>query len=180
MKYFTLSRQQRCPFAFITLLALAIYHYLNPISVDIHQAVRRKMMQHKQEATQTSYIIYGAVGVPTLCSPNSHLRCIREAPERSDTILFWHIPKSGGTTAKRLYQCMVRVETERSISFKYFKVFLNIACIRVKKSPPRPINLPSVPPRPSTSTLQFYQAYSTPEKWDSFPLVLRIWLSHTK
>ena len=23
-----------------------------------------------------------------------------------ETALFWHIPKSGGTTAKRLYQCM--------------------------------------------------------------------------
>ncbi|KAL7474837.1 hypothetical protein ACHAW6_000789 [Cyclotella cf. meneghiniana] len=106
MKYCALSRQQRWPFAFVTLLALVIYQYFNSISFDIHRAVRRKMMQYKQEVPQTAFIIYGAVGVPTLCSPNSHLRCIREAPERSDTILFWHIPKSGGTTAKRLYQCM--------------------------------------------------------------------------
>lgn len=83
-------------------------------------------MQYKQEVPQTAFIIYGAVGVPTLCSPNSHLRCIWEAPERSDTILFWHIPKSGGTTAKRLYQCMVRVETKGSISFKYYVKLLNI------------------------------------------------------
>ncbi|KAL3785422.1 hypothetical protein HJC23_013561 [Cyclotella cryptica] len=107
MKYFSFSRHQRRPVAFASLLALAVYQYLNPISnFDIHQAVRRKMTQRKQEATSTGYTIYSAVGVPTVCSPNSHLRCIQETPERSDTILFWHIPKSGGTTAKRLYQCM--------------------------------------------------------------------------
>jgi hypothetical protein len=32
---------------------------------------------------------------------------VTEAPDPSrETALFWHIPKSGGTTAKRLYQCM--------------------------------------------------------------------------
>lgn len=36
-----------------------------------------------------------------------HLVDVTEAPDPSrETALFWHIPKSGGTTAKRLYQCM--------------------------------------------------------------------------
>ena len=30
-----------------------------------------------------------------------------------ETALFWHIPKSGGTTAKRLYQCMGRTLAHR-------------------------------------------------------------------
>jgi hypothetical protein len=30
-----------------------------------------------------------------------------------ETPLFWHIPKSGGTTAKRLYQCMGRTLAHR-------------------------------------------------------------------
>jgi hypothetical protein len=31
---------------------------------------------------------------------------VREAPSTEETALFWHIPKSGGTTVKRLYQCI--------------------------------------------------------------------------
>merc|ERR1719491_254386 len=32
---------------------------------------------------------------------------------KDETALFWHIPKSGGTTAKRLYQCMGRTLAHR-------------------------------------------------------------------
>ncbi|KAL7541099.1 hypothetical protein ACHAXR_010620 [Thalassiosira sp. AJA248-18] len=36
-----------------------------------------------------------------------HLMDVTERPDpEAETALFWHIPKSGGTTAKRLYQCM--------------------------------------------------------------------------
>ena len=36
-----------------------------------------------------------------------HLVDVTEKPNfEEETALFWHIPKSGGTTAKRLYQCM--------------------------------------------------------------------------
>lgn len=36
-----------------------------------------------------------------------HLVDVTDRPDPSkETALFWHIPKSGGTTAKRLYQCM--------------------------------------------------------------------------
>lgn len=36
-----------------------------------------------------------------------HLVDVQERPDPvAETALFWHIPKSGGTTAKRLYQCM--------------------------------------------------------------------------
>jgi len=36
-----------------------------------------------------------------------HLVDVTDRPDpKAETALFWHIPKSGGTTAKRLYQCM--------------------------------------------------------------------------
>eukprot|EP01082_Thalassiosira_pseudonana_P004240 g3775.t1 g3775 contig13:129259-130714(-) len=39
---------------------------------------------------------------------------INESPNASDeTAMFWHIPKSGGTTVKRVYQCMGRTLAHR-------------------------------------------------------------------
>mmetsp|Transcript_19320 Transcript_19320/g.45218 ORF Transcript_19320/g.45218 Transcript_19320/m.45218 type:complete len:369 (+) Transcript_19320:211-1317(+) len=31
---------------------------------------------------------------------------VKQRPSSAETPLFWHVPKSGGTTAKRLYECM--------------------------------------------------------------------------
>ncbi|KAL7544857.1 hypothetical protein ACHAWF_008219 [Thalassiosira exigua] len=43
-----------------------------------------------------------------------HLADVTDRPDpESETALFWHIPKSGGTTAKRLYQCMGRTLAHR-------------------------------------------------------------------
>eukprot|EP01082_Thalassiosira_pseudonana_P004995 g4567.t1 g4567 contig15:1304446-1306118(+) len=35
-----------------------------------------------------------------------NLKGVHETPDDNEVALFWHIPKSGGTTAKRLYECM--------------------------------------------------------------------------
>mmetsp|Transcript_12761 Transcript_12761/g.19667 ORF Transcript_12761/g.19667 Transcript_12761/m.19667 type:complete len:408 (+) Transcript_12761:67-1290(+) len=43
-----------------------------------------------------------------------NLRAVQHRPDpSSETALFWHIPKSGGTTAKQLYQCMGKTLTIR-------------------------------------------------------------------
>ena len=47
------------------------------------------------------------LSVRSSCSSRFPLRCVHEPPEKSDVVLFWHIPKSGGTTAKKFYQCTV-------------------------------------------------------------------------
>lgn len=36
----------------------------------------------------------------------THLRPVTRAPESKETVLFWHIPKSGGSTAKSIYRCL--------------------------------------------------------------------------
>ena len=44
----------------------------------------------------------------------SKLKRIEEKPkEPPDSVLFWHIPKCGGTTAKKLYECMGKTITTR-------------------------------------------------------------------
>eukprot|EP00804_Cyclotella_cryptica_P010884 CCRYP_008799-RA/>CCRYP_008799-RA protein AED:0.01 eAED:0.01 QI:0/-1/0/1/-1/1/1/0/363 len=48
-----------------------------------------------------------------LPSWRKNLRKIQEKPNGSDSILFWHIPKCGGTTAKKLYACMGKTITTR-------------------------------------------------------------------
>lgn len=42
-----------------------------------------------------------------------NLQPIKQKPQDSDTILFWHLPKCGGTTAKNLYICMEKTITTR-------------------------------------------------------------------
>eukprot|EP01082_Thalassiosira_pseudonana_P004792 g4565.t1 g4565 contig15:1299971-1302522(+) len=43
-----------------------------------------------------------------------HLVDVLETPDfEKETALFWHVPKSGGTTAKRLYQCMGKTLAHR-------------------------------------------------------------------
>lgn len=42
------------------------------------------------------------------------MKKISEKPDRPpDSVLFWHIPKCGGTTAKKLYECMGKTVTTR-------------------------------------------------------------------
>ncbi|KAL7542548.1 hypothetical protein ACHAWF_007201 [Thalassiosira exigua] len=43
-----------------------------------------------------------------------HLVDVQDKPDPStETALFWHIPKSGGTTAKRLYECLGQILANR-------------------------------------------------------------------
>ncbi|KAL7501968.1 hypothetical protein ACHAXN_000098 [Cyclotella atomus] len=73
----------------------------------------------KQKATSNSYIRFTyqflTPGIDvevqrslrsSKCSSNFPIRCVHELPEKWDSVLFWHVPKSGGTSAKKLYQCM--------------------------------------------------------------------------
>eukprot|EP00985_Skeletonema_marinoi_P004416 scaffold1934_cov75-Skeletonema_marinoi.AAC.1 len=36
----------------------------------------------------------------------NNFRPLSSAPDEKETVLFWHIPKSGGTTAKSIYRCL--------------------------------------------------------------------------
>lgn len=50
-----------------------------------------------------------------------HIRPLTVAPEPSrETATFWHIPKSGGTTAKSIYECMGRTLASRAGSLPQF------------------------------------------------------------
>lgn len=82
-----LSKRQRQSLALVCILALAAYQCLTP-GID-GMEVQRSLRTSK-------------------CSSHFPLRCIHEPPDKWDAVLFWHIPKSGGTSAKKLYQCMVR------------------------------------------------------------------------
>ncbi|KAL7541097.1 hypothetical protein ACHAXR_010618 [Thalassiosira sp. AJA248-18] len=51
----------------------------------------------------------------------SHLQPITETPHpEKETVLFWHIPKSGGTTAKSLYECLDQTLANRAGSLPQF------------------------------------------------------------
>lgn len=97
-----------------TLIGLAFWTILELRSVAIFSdksGVRRSLLT-------TSNINYLQSSDSTL-PPWAHynLLSVKERPDPSSethtTHLFWHVPKSGGTTAKQIYQCMGKTLTIR-------------------------------------------------------------------
>merc|ERR1719253_2049997 len=81
-------------------LALCV---LNIFDVDIH--VNKKSPTGGRRSLLSTLYLSG----PSTLLPwaEHHLVDVTDRPDpEAETALFWHIPKSGGTTAKRLYQCM--------------------------------------------------------------------------
>ena len=92
-----------------TLIGLAFWTLLELHSVEVYSE-----SSGARRLSTTSNISYLQSSDSTL-PPWAHynLRSVKERPDSSETHLFWHIPKSGGTTAKQLYQCMGKTMTIR-------------------------------------------------------------------
>ncbi|KAL3785418.1 hypothetical protein HJC23_013557 [Cyclotella cryptica] len=111
MKYFTLSKQQHRSLVIVSLLSvLTVLQYLFTKSVHVHI---------QEEVHRTLFLQPLSSSAP--CDSNYRLRCIYDSPEKSDTVLFWHVPKSGGTTAKRIYQCMGKTIADKLGSWPQFQ-----------------------------------------------------------
>jgi len=61
-----------------------------------------------ESAKLTTLLPLGSEAEPVRISTDytNHLANINDPPSESDTALFWHVPKSGGTNLQRLYWCM--------------------------------------------------------------------------
>lgn len=91
-----------------TLIGLAFWTIL-----DL-QAVSKFSDNGRRSLAITTNINY--LKLESTLPPWAHynLRSVKQSPDPStETALFWHIPKSGGTTAKQLYQCMGKTLTIR-------------------------------------------------------------------
>lgn len=81
------------------ILALCV---VNVFEVDVR--VARKDGGGRRSLLSTLYLAGPSTLMPWA---QHHAVGVEDRPDpEAETALFWHIPKSGGTTAKRLYQCM--------------------------------------------------------------------------
>jgi len=91
-----------------TLIGLAFWTFL-----DL-QAVSKYSDNGRRTLATTTNISYLKSESTLLPWAHYNIRSVKERPDpSSETALFWHIPKSGGTTAKRLYQCMGKTLAHR-------------------------------------------------------------------
>jgi hypothetical protein len=91
-----------------TLIGLAFWTFLDVLSVSKYSDHRRRSLS---TTTNINYLKSESTLLPWA---HYNLRSVKERPDTSsETALFWHIPKSGGTTAKQLYQCMGKTLTIR-------------------------------------------------------------------
>mmetsp|Transcript_20585 Transcript_20585/g.31768 ORF Transcript_20585/g.31768 Transcript_20585/m.31768 type:complete len:356 (-) Transcript_20585:68-1135(-) len=91
-----------------TLIGLAFWTFL-----DL-QAVSKYSDNGRRTLATTTNISYLKSESTLLPWAHYNLRSVKERPDpSSETALFWHIPKSGGTTAKQIYQCMGKALTIR-------------------------------------------------------------------
>jgi len=91
-----------------SLIGLAFWTFL-----DL-QAVSKYSDNGRRTLATTTNISYLKSESTLLPWAHYNLRSVKERPDpSSETALFWHIPKSGGTTAKRLYQCMGKTLAHR-------------------------------------------------------------------
>ena len=89
-----------------TLIGLAFWTFL-----DL-QAVSKYSDNGRRTLATTTNISYLKSESTLLPWAHYNLRSVKERPDpSSETALFWHIPKSGGTTAKQIYQCMGKTLT---------------------------------------------------------------------
>lgn len=85
---------------FCVLSFIDTFHTLEPYSGDRH----RSLLSSAYLATTSTLLPWA----------HHYLVDVNDAPNPDvETALFWHIPKSGGTTAKRLYQCMGKTLAHR-------------------------------------------------------------------
>ena len=85
-----------------TLLGLAFWTLL-----DLQAISKFSSDNGRRSLTTTSNISYLKSESTLLPWAHYNLRSVQERPDpSSETALFWHVPKSGGTTAKQIYQCM--------------------------------------------------------------------------
>jgi len=83
---------------FCVLSFIDTFHTLEPYSG------RRSLLSSAYLATTSTLLPWA----------HHYLADVSDAPDPDgETALFWHIPKSGGTTAKRLYQCMGKTLAHR-------------------------------------------------------------------
>ncbi|KAL7494278.1 hypothetical protein ACHAWT_002979 [Skeletonema menzelii] len=91
-----------------TLIGLAFWTLL-----DLH-SVSKFSENGRRSLSTTANISYLKSESTLLPWAHYNLRSVKERPDpSSETALFWHIPKSGGTTAKQIYQCMGKTLTIR-------------------------------------------------------------------
>lgn len=76
----------------------------------LHHGLRRKLraFRRKSERRRSLAVLDGQLSHSALPPwAQYNLVDVSQKPDpSSETALFWHIPKSGGTTAKRLYECL--------------------------------------------------------------------------
>lgn len=74
------------------------------------RAYRRKSERRRSLAALDGYLSHSAL--PPWAQYNL-VDVFKKPDPSSETALFWHIPKSGGTTAKRLYECLGKTLANR-------------------------------------------------------------------
>ena len=94
---------------FYTLIGLAFWTIL-----DLRTVSKYSDNGGRRSLSTTTNISYLKSESTLLPWAHYNLRSVKERPDpSSETALFWHVPKSGGTTAKQLYQCMGKTLTIR-------------------------------------------------------------------